>query len=571
VPVYLVGVGDPDLPRNIHVASLGAKDVVLRGDDVSFGFSVSHKGFEGEVVTARMEVLGDDGRPTEELDLTGADIVLGPEDEEQTVRVSRRFDREGLYTLRIGIPVRRGEKIESDNYLIHHLLVVDKKIKVLYVDGYPRWEYRFLKDGLIRDTETVLAHVLNLDADPQVVQPFTKVPGWRPIHRFPRKREELFEYDVVIFGDVDWRRLADDDEDAAMGILENLKAFVDEGGGFVMIAGPYDSPRAYRNTPIRDVLPVVLEQDGEASAPLDPTVAFNLDLTRDGERHPIMQIEETPELSVKLWEQAPFTRQFWYYPVQKAKLPADVLAVHSGAKHRNSYGPRVLIATMEYGKGRTLFLAVDELWRLRWSFGSKYHYRFYGEAIRLLATYKLLVGNRRFKIFTEDRYFVGDPVTITASVMDRDFKPATEETQTITIQSPDGKEQDLELRLREDQPGRYERTINVYQEGSYRLTAEVEDSDEPRPKKMFKVEYSTEEMKNPLIDIETLDGMARESGGASLPLYRAGELPGMIPARSVYVSSEVRSEDLWDDLWVLFAFAGLLAAEWMLRKRYRLL
>ena len=102
----------------------------------------------------------------------------------------------------------RGEKIENDNYLIHHLRVVDTKIKVLYVDNWPRWEYRFLKDGLIRDVETMLAHVINLDADSNTVQPYTKVPGWGPLQRFPKTREELFEYDVVIFGDVDPYELA---------------------------------------------------------------------------------------------------------------------------------------------------------------------------------------------------------------------------------------------------------------------------------------------------------------------------------------------------------------------------
>ena len=85
------------------------------------------------------------------------------------------------------------------------------------------------------------------------------------------------------------------------------------------------------------------------------------------------------------------------------------------------------------------------------------------------------------------------------------------------------------------------------------------------------MEYATEEMRNPLVDRETLLAMARESGGRFVPLFKAGGLPESIPPKSVFISSEVRSEDLWDDGWILFLFAGLLAAEWMLRKRYRLL
>ncbi|MHC4859508.1 MAG: hypothetical protein ACYTDY_05390, partial [Planctomycetota bacterium] len=239
---------------------------------------------------------------------------------------------------------------------------------------------------------------------------------------------------------------------------------------------------------------------------------------------------------------------------------------------RNKFGKHVIIATMEYGKGRTLFVGVDELWRLRWSFGDRYHYRFYGEAIRLLATYKLLRGTKRFKIFTDNsRYFVGDPVTISAVVFDRDFQPATDEKQTVTIRFPDGLTQDIDLSLVPDDPGNYRHTVTVNREGTYSITAPVPEGEEERPGTLFEVEYSTEEMRNPLIDLETMQSMARESGGELVAIYSVGGLPEQIPPKSVYVSSEIRSEDLWDDWWVLLVFTGLLASEWLVRKRYRLL
>jgi len=521
-----------------------------------------------------LETLDDDGKPAERLDLRNAEVVVDEEGVEQAIRVSHKFEEKGAYTLRIGIPVLPGEKIENDNFLIHHIQVVDTKIRVLYVEGYPRWEYRFLKDSLTRDTETVLAHVINLDADPSVVQPFTLAPGWKPRQRFPETREELFQYHVVIFGDVDWRRLSwDGDEEKSKEYLKNLKDFVDEGGGFVMIAGPYDSPRSYYTTDIRDILPVELLRDVDSTGFVDETTSFNIRLTEEGRRHPIMQLHPDPLVSAELWQEEKFSAQFWYYPVTRAKVPpAVVLAEHSGEHNRNTFGPHVLIATMPYGKGQTLYLGVDELWRLRWNVGSEYHYRFYGEAIRLLATYKLLGGNLRTKIFTDrNRYFVGDTVEITADVYDRDFEPATDETKVVTIRLPNGEEEDREMALDPESPGKYRLAVSVYQEGTYRITADPGEEEEEAAQKLFKVEYSTEEMKNPLIDLESMTGMARESGGTFFPLYRIGEVPAAIPAMSVYVASEVRSEDLWDDTWILFLFTGLLACEWLLRKRYRLL
>ncbi len=572
VPLYLVAAGDPDRPRNVHVANLRAKEVVLRGDDVTFEFTVSHRGYAGEMVSARISVLPPDGGAPEDLPARGGDVLLGEEDTEQVVRLTHKFERPGSYTLSIGIPVRPGEKIEADNALTHRLRVVDKKIKVLFADGYPRWEYRYLKNSLVRDTETVLAHCLNLDADPEgAVQPMS--PGLAPRQRFPTAKEEIFDYDVIVFGDVDWTRLGKDEVESKR-ILEHIREFVEEGGGFIMIAGPYDSPRSYQNTPLAAVLPVTLSVDEERRSPADGTRSFNMVLTEEGRRHPVMMLEDDPDLSRQIWEKDRFSGQFWYYPVERAKPTATVLARHPGeySDNRNKYGPHVLVATMNYGAGRSLFVGVDELWRLRFCFGDRYHYRFYGEALRTLATYRLLGGNKRFKIFTDrNTYFVGDTVTVSAEVFDQEFNPSREESQTVVVRAPDGSEQPLALRAVAGDPGNYAQRMTVHKEGTWLVTATPPSGDEERPERLFKVEFSTEEMKNPLVDLPALAEMARECGGEAIPLSRAASLPGAIPARSVFVSSEVRSEDLWDEPWVPIVFTLLLAAEWLVRKRYRLL
>jgi hypothetical protein len=424
----------------------------------------------------------------------------------------------------------------------------------------------------VRDTETILAHCLNLDADPEgVIQPMS--PGLPPRQRFPVTKEQLFEYDVIIFGDVDWLKLGSDDVEGKK-VLSLIHDFVEEGGGFLMVAGPYDSPRSYQNTPVADILPVTLSLDEDRRGPPDGTRSFNLVLTEEGRRHPVMMLEDDPAASRQIWEKDKFSSQFWYYPVERAKPTALTLARHPGdfAENRNKFGPHPLIATMSYGAGRTMFVGVDELWRLRWCFGDRFHYRFYGEAIRLLATYRLLGGNKRFKIFTDrPTYFLGDPVVISAEVFDREFSPSREETQRITVRAPDGAEQEVVLAAVPGDPGNYSLQITVHQEGNWLLTAAVPEGDEERPERLFKVEYSTEEMKNPLVDLPALAAMARESGGEALPLAAAAGLPDRIPPKSVFIPSEVRSEDLWDDPWVLFAVVALLAAEWILRKRYRLL
>src|SRR5207249_5022284 len=94
----------------------------------------------------------------------------------------------------------------DDNIRTAQVAVLDAKIAVVYVDGYPRWEYRYLKNEMIRDT-TVDISCLLTSADPSFAQ-----EGDRPIKRFPESIQELLDYDVVIFGDVDPRQFTDNQD-----------------------------------------------------------------------------------------------------------------------------------------------------------------------------------------------------------------------------------------------------------------------------------------------------------------------------------------------------------------------
>jgi len=262
VPVFTIGVGDPRSPKNLHVSNLRAKEVVLARDTAVFEFTVRGKGFEGRNVPVEMQQLGSEGEPVgSALLIDPSEIVLTGGAEEQTVKVAHRFLRAGTFTLRIGIPVQDEEKIKSDNYVLHTIRVIDRKIKVLYIDSRPRFEYLRLSRALVRDTETMLAHVLLLDAAPGVYLPATRAPGWKPLVNndgIPN-REALFEYDVVVLGDVDPRHLAPTSTRAEEA-LDNLREFVDKGGGLIMLSGPENNPTKYLSTPLADVLPVVVSR-----------------------------------------------------------------------------------------------------------------------------------------------------------------------------------------------------------------------------------------------------------------------------------------------------------------------
>src|SRR5262249_27801967 len=126
----------------------------------------------------------------------------------------------------------------------------------------------------------------------------------QPLRTFPTDPAELFKYDVIIFGDVD----PDDtiyfaaDPAVRKRIFENIRKFVENGGGVAMIAGETFSPRAWKDTPIEDVLPIVIDPTEDSGGGADLQVTFKPKLTALGQVHPIMQLVSDPEDNKKKWE-----------------------------------------------------------------------------------------------------------------------------------------------------------------------------------------------------------------------------------------------------------------------------
>jgi hypothetical protein len=578
--VHAVGVGDPRSPKNIHVSNLRAKEVVLARDTAVFEFDVHAKGFENRTVPIEVQALDETGAPRGgPLAVTPGEVVLAGGDAPQQVRVAYRFERADTYALRIGVPVQDEEKIKSDNFVLHAVRVIDRKIKVLYVEDYPRSEFSFLSNALCRDHETMLAHALLLDADPEAPQRKTNVGDWPPLEstRGLPPREKLFEYDVIVLGDVDPRNLGADSE-AVRRALENLHDFVDKGGGLVAIAGPSNNPAKYRDTPLSPVLPIVVDRDAEAADERRGRGAaqeFHVAVTQDGMDSPLMNVAGDPAESKRLWETEPSWGMYWSYPALRAKTLAKVLAESDDPADDNKFGRRPIIATMVFGRGRSLFVGVDDLWRMRWDVGDRYFYRFYGEAVRFLATYRLLGGNKRFKIMTDLKtYSLDDTVRITLDVLDRDYEPSRAETQTVKLDMPGaepGRRETVDLVIPKDpaEQGTFRQSIVPTRPGDYRLSAATDDPKDEAPETLFHVVQSSLEGRDLRINEQSLRDMAAVTDGGDFR-YLA-QLPELKPRSATKkVLQSVHEDEMWDNGWTLAIAVSLLAAEWLLRKRLRL-
>ncbi len=560
VPIFAVGVGDPEPPRDLAVDDFRAPDVSLAGDVLRGSLRVRAQGYDAPRRVVVRVSLGD-AKVAEET------VEVGGERPEAEVNFSTKVGRPGEYSLEAEVEADPDELTAENNRAARRVRVIDERIRVLYVEGYPRWEYRYLKNALVRDRHMEVQCLL-LSADPGFVQESS--PGVTPLTQLPSP-EELLKYHVIVLGDVDPE--AKDRAGRPVfydGALETIRELVkDRGGGLLMLSGEQSAPRRYAQTPLADVLPVVIDEQ----APLrrDYSQAWRPRLTREGRESALLRLEPDEDRNRELWD-AKLQDLYWFAQVLRPKPQAHVLAVHP--IHRNQHGNLPLFAWHRYGGGTSFWLGIDETWRWRAEVGDKYPYRFYGQIIRFLSLQSFTRSKRFFITTDRTEYDVGDEVRVRAEVRDEAALAAGPQgKQPIQLERPDGGSETLVLSAVEGDPGKFEGTYKPILTGSFRLHVEPGErfgADEVASR-VFEVELPRLELQEPRMDQVGLERIAEASGGRFMRLDGLSEIPEGLPELSEPILVGRSETELWDRPWVFMLFFGLILVEWIGRKVARLL
>ncbi|MEO0650699.1 MAG: hypothetical protein AAFZ65_08475, partial [Planctomycetota bacterium] len=569
VPVHTVTIGDTRPERNAVIELVEAPETALEGDELSFTVRIvgrgSAEGERAEVLVEELVGSSDRARLIDqrELELESAGrrlLLVAPPGTADPVTGERRF--------RLRIPPLPEETLTDDNQIEIAVRVSPEKVRVLYVEGYPRWEYRRLALDFLRRAESDIEFRGWLaSATPGFPQEHSV--GVEPLEALPTDSETLLElFDVVVLGDVNPLRLF---PDPAVGdeFLQALREFVVAGGGLLFQAGEYDNPRAFLGTPLQDVLPVVIEAGGDLLTPWDTSVGFRSRLEQPLAPHEIVTLDPDVDLNRELWEEdGGLHPHYWYSPVTRAKPGAEVLLRHPSAE--NDFGPRPLLVTGYFPEGRTLFLALDSTWRWQFRFGSAYFERFWRNALRWLALGRLRSGDRQFRVETErSRYDLSERVVVEARVLDDDFAPLQVDTYEVRWEGPEGRAERLALPAVPERAGQFRGGLQVERPGIYRVWIEVDG--QRRSSTDFEVVIPSREGAEPAPDPQLLASIASVSGGVAADLGSLDELLEQFPGdeeRREPISS--RLVDVWDRWTTLIAVLSLLAIEWWVRKRREL-
>jgi hypothetical protein len=544
VPIFTYGVGITS-PRDIIVSKVSAPEIAFEKDDVAVTVQLRGQGLKGE--SGRLSLkLGSDEVVSKDVTFTGAD---------EDVVLHFTPQKKGDFEMTASVPVRDDETSKENNVAKTRVRVIDDKIKVLYIEQSPRWEFRFLQEVLLRDRRVQPSFVL-VEGDPSLAQE----PGTPYLAQFPAAKEALFKYDMVIIGDVDPKVFSGDQ-------LEAIEEFVSKfGGACLFLAGKNFMPDAYRDGVVEKMLPVEMEADRVGEG--DTTRPVKLELSPLGRSSAMLQLAATEIDNAELW--AAFPPVYWDYQVARAKPAARVLIQDQDAEKASSFGNMPVFATQQCGVGQVLYLGTDELWRWRKNEGVNEYPVLWGQIVEGGALAHLLGNSKKTQLSVDkDEYNVGDPVTVFARLYNGSFQPisdaqAAAQYEVNTGVGP-GEKEPLILRAVPDEPGMYRGDFVAAKAGRYR----VESMREPGTGVEFNATEPQFELGETAMNEDLLRQMAAVSGGQ---FFREEDLGGLLNALNAKPETVQTARDL--EVWAspfYFALMCLMAVtEWILRKRWGL-
>ncbi len=551
VPVETVGIGSEQPSRDLQLYDVSAEELAFVGDPYTVSGKVKGEGLGATVVPIRLTER-DTGRV-----LSQGSITLTTDGTPAPFELSYVPSEPGELDVAIEVPPLPNESNRDNNRETRHVSIRKEKIRVLLADSSPRWEFRYLKSLFERDPTVSLKTVLQ-EADVEYAS-----EDQTALSHFPLNKEELYRYDVLILGDLNPALLGN-------WSMELVRGFVrDSGGGVLMVAGTDFNPSAYRGTPWEELVPLDL---AEAQPPVDDALladGFHPELTVDGLRGTsIFRMADTEAATLEIWKQLP--NLHWVASTARAKPSARVFAVwHRGPSSTNDVP---IVVMQPVGAGKVLFHATDEFWRWRFRVGDLYYGPFWSRAVRYLSRSRLL-GRDRTAELTTDRslYAQGESPTLRVRFFDERFVPVAASTVSVTVERRNGERRTITLNRSPGRPTIFEGTATSLPLGVYHAWVASPSFREAPPAVDFRVEAASDELLRRNLDRHELEQTAQITHGDFLTLGNASSLPSRIPPGHPIPLSTRERIPLWNHWEVLLVFAGLLTAEWILRRRARLL
>ena len=546
MPVFTVGVGSERLPRDVQIDRVSTPRTVLRNASLLLDVIVRQTGYAGRTVTVDVE---DEGR------IVGSEKVELPSDgSPATVRIRAKASEPGPRLFRFKVAPQEGEVVTQNNVREAILNVRDDTERILYFEGEPRWEFRFLNRA-VADDKNLLSVSLQRTADNKYMR--LRGDADEIVGGFPKTREELFKYRGLILGSVEAGLFSGDQ-------LQMIADFVDRrGGGLLVLGGPRSlGEGGYGGTPVADALPLVIDPRTRASEPA-PLARLKISPTRPGQTHAVTQLAPTEAASIARWNELPLVTS-----VNAPLLPKPGATVLLNGTDESGRNQNVL-ASQPYGRGKAIVLTVQDTWVWQMdasiSVEDQTHENFWRQMLRWLVDGVPDVVDVRA---SADRVDPGEPVTLDATVVDPQFVELNDATVMARVTRPDGTAETVPLQWTGERDGHYRGTFVSTKAGPYEVAVDASRAGGQAvgsSTTYVRAVPSEAEYFDPTMHAQPLRRIAEETGGR---FYTAGAAKGL--AEDVRVAGRgvtaVEERELWNMPIVLITLIGLVCAEWGYRR-----
>jgi hypothetical protein len=560
VPVHAVALGSEEPLGDLSVASVDAPRAAFVGDVTPIRVELDQLGSAQQ--TGQIRLI--DTRTGEVLDEQRVDEETGP-----GLTLSHRATETEAGDARWAVEIVPDgpDLLAGNNRIEIDLELVDRPLRVLYIDGYPRWEQRYLRNLLLREA-SITSSALMLAADRRYIQ-----EGNVEIDTLPASPEEWAEYDVVILGDVrpDLLRIEQ---------LSQLRDHVAQrGGGLLWIGGEAQTPERWWESELADLIPFARGATETMRLP-DP---FVITPSPDALRLGVMRLTDDPD---NPWpdlltdpETGWSTLYYGQLIEQRSVKPTAEILARAQSTFTDDAWPLVL--SMRYGAGRSIYVATDELWRYRYARGELLYDRFWVPLIRLLGREALARSGRPAVLEASPRdAVVEQPVRIRLELLDQalvdDAPPSTmvrlerEARPGEAIDEDELPELELTLRPDPDDPRVYSTSWLASEAGTWTASPADAFLAGLDLRATIDVALPQDELRVPETDHDRLEALAAETGGLVVTPANIEGLSDRFPNRQVRIRTE-RAEALWDTPLALITLLVLLTAEWVGRRVIRLI
>jgi len=545
LPVHTVGFGKVNRAHDVELEDVSVASSAILNARLTATLSFKQDGFAGQKAT--LTVRDGDKR------LAAREVTLAPNGVLQTEQLFFSAGTVGAKSLRFEIEPLAGEENPNNNAVTQPLLVTDTKRRILYIEGEPRWEFKFIRRAE-EDDPTVQFVTMLRTSENKVYRQGISDPS-ELADGFPVRPENLFDYAGIIIGSVD----ADYFNPLQQ---ELLREYVDRRGGGVLFLGGRSSlsDGGWGASSMNDLLPTFLPPGRNNFHRNSATV----ELTAAGVDSPITRLLDDPAKNADRWKKLTYLAD--YEDAGSPKPGASVLA-QMNAGHRRL----PLLITQNYGHGRTAIMATGGTWRWQMSeaLGDPSHDLFWQQLLRWLVA----DSPGPVTAYIPQRVLLdAGHVQLSAVVRDRQFQPASDAHVTANIVGPAGANALIDLTPSRDTPGLYQAEWTAGTPGAY-LAEVTAASAGAQPQELgsdvltFQREDGIAENFHLEQNRTLLEQLSSQTGGRYWEPSDLKNLPRDIAYSEAGISVRTTNE-LWNMPVVFVFLLGLPIAEWLLRRKW---